>query len=158
MNWSYIAGFFDGEGSITRVSKGVRISISQTNEPVLNDIKEFAGYGFVFKNRKRQPHWKDSWVYYIARQEEVYKFLKSVYPHLTVKKELAQKTIPRLNSFVIRQKKQEKKRTENKKQAKILREQGLTYRQIGAKLGIDFGHVRRLVLNLKKHGGSSSAG
>lgn len=150
MTWNYIAGFFDGEGSITQVGKGFRIAISQTDLKVLNDIKNFVGYGFVFQNKKRQPHWKESWVYYIAKQADVHRFIKNIYPHLIVKRNRAKHVLPLLCRFVINQEVQEKKRAENKKQAKILRQQGLTYRQIGAKIGIDFGYVRRLILNKHK--------
>lgn len=85
MNWQYIAGFFDGEGTITHNGKGFRITIPQTNELVLQKIRLFAGYGNIIYNPKRKSYWSDGWTYYIAKQSEVYKFLMKIKPFLVVK-------------------------------------------------------------------------
>jgi len=75
MNWDYIAGFFDGEGCITYGrSKRYRIMISQTHKEVLESIRDFVGVGYVVEVAKRKSHWKDSWVFYIAKQEDSLKF------------------------------------------------------------------------------------
>lgn len=43
MNWDYIAGFFDGEGSIfiSKNKRSIILSIYNINENVLKEIKEF---------------------------------------------------------------------------------------------------------------------
>lgn len=155
MTWQYIAGFFDGEGSLTHNKKGYRITISQTDKSVLQEIKYFSYCGKIFKNKKRKPHWKDSWVFYIAKQEDILHFLLKIYPFLITKKSLVKMVIPdlRIQTNLIKDKKD---KVENlKKEIVMLRNQGSTYREIGEKLNIDFGHARRLYLN---HGGSSSTG
>ena len=58
MNWSYIAGFFDGEGSVAHNGKGFRITIAQTDLEILNLIKDFTGVGHVIEVTKRKKHWK----------------------------------------------------------------------------------------------------
>jgi len=146
MTWSYIAGFFDGEGSIVRNKRGFRIMISQTNKGVLEKIKKFTKSGYVIEVTKRKAHWKDSWLYYIAKQKDVYKFLTTVFPFLTVKKENASKAIPQLKTFLQKKKQKEKRLQERIKISKKLRKKGLSYRKIGKILGIDFGYVRRLTL------------
>jgi len=146
MTWNYIAGFFDGEGSITFAGKGYRVTISQTNYKVLDDIKKYSNIGDIFKETKRQKHWRDSWVFYVAKQEKVLLFLKKVKPFLIVKKENAEKAILELETIVLAIKAKNTKSLKLKKDAKILRGNGLTYRKIGKQLGIDFGHARRLVL------------
>jgi len=146
ITWQYIAGFFDGEGSIVHNGKGFRITISQTNYLVLKTILDFVGFGFIFKNQRRKPNWKESWVYYIAKQEEVYIFLKNILPFIIVKKDLSVKIIPELKLFIKRQVKQKNNRKKIIKEAKLLRQQGLTYREIGKKLKIDWGYVRRIIL------------
>lgn len=146
MTWEYIAGFFDGEGSITYNGKGFRITISQTNKEVLEKIKNFTGKGKIFETYKRQKHWKDAWVYYIAKQEEVYYFLINVQKNLIVKAGLAGKTIPNLKKILDNQKIKSNRRKMITQVAKRLRKQGLTYRQIGRKLEVDYGYVRRLIL------------
>lgn len=54
MTWEYIAGFFDGEGSICHNGKGYRVTIVQTNQEVLDDIVQFSGVGSVIKNHKEK--------------------------------------------------------------------------------------------------------
>lgn len=98
MTWQYIAGFFDGEGSFCHNGKGFRITISQTDENVLNEIKKFTGLGNVIKVTKRRDHWKDAWVYYIAKQEDVLTFTQNTTEYLLVKKDIlidAQKKLQR---------------------------------------------------------------
>lgn len=146
MNWSYISGFFDGEGSITHNGKGFRLTISQTNRGVLSKIQRFSQAGYVIEVKKRKPHWKRGWVFYIATQEDILNFLKNSYPFLIVKKDLAKKTIPILEVRVKQKRERELASKKLKAQARRLRKKGLTYRQIGKKLKIDFGHARRIIL------------
>ncbi|MDO8495365.1 MAG: LAGLIDADG family homing endonuclease [bacterium] len=155
MTWQYIAGFFDGEGSIVHNGKGFRITIAQANLEVLIDIKKFSKIGNVFKVRKRQAHWKDSWVYYVAKQEDVLTFLKNTLGFLVVKKRLALATKPKVTSTVRRIAKRRNIQERRMILANKLRAGGMTYRTIGKKLGIDFGYARRLIL---KNGAHSSIG
>jgi len=59
MNWSYIAGFFDGEGSIVPISsngKSYRVSIAQSNKEVLELMAEFLDqYGIHTWITYKQP-------------------------------------------------------------------------------------------------------
>ncbi|MCX6813053.1 MAG: hypothetical protein NTV77_00985, partial [Candidatus Azambacteria bacterium] len=129
--------------------KGFRITISQTNYEVLNAIKVFTGIGYIIKVTKRKEHWKDEWVYYIAKQSDVYKFLKGTRMFLIVKKDLAEKTLPKLNEILRQQELKKKIYIQRKQRAKVLRLRGLSYREIGKRLKTDWGYVRRLVLDLK---------
>lgn len=146
ITWQYIAGFFDGEGSIVHNGSGFRITISQTNFSVLKTMQDFIGFGLIFKNRKRRSHWKESWVYYIAKQEKVYIFIKNILPFIIVKKYLAAKIIPELKFIVDKYQKQSVNRQKIMVTAKLLRDRGLTYREIGKKLSIDWGYARRIIL------------
>ena len=150
MSWEYIAGFFDGEGTIAHNGKGFRIVITQTNQEVLEDIQKFSNAGYIAEITKRKLHWKDSWVYYIAKQRDVYKFLKKIKPFLIVKKKLAEKTIPELEKVLEHQEIKRKLSIYREQKSKKLRTTGLTYREIGEYLGIDWGYARRLILDLKK--------
>lgn len=150
MNWDYIAGFFDGEGSVTDYKRKCRVTITQTNKKVLEQIRSFAGVGSVAEITKRKSHWKDSWVYYISKQSDLLKFLNGVASGLVVKRKLAQKAI-----VVLEHKLQERevRRQElflRMHRAKELRKQGLPYRDIGKALNIDFGHARRIILGKQK--------
>ena len=113
MTWEYIAGFFDGEGTISSVGDGYRVVISQTNLLVLEEIRLFVGFGNVSQVAKRKEHWKDAWIYYVARQKQVLRFLDSVEPFLIVKSQKASKAIvdlqPRVRRLEVKEKNKEKK-------------------------------------------------
>ena len=57
INWDYIAGFFDGEGSVVHISGGsYRIAIAQSNKEVLDIIANFLGeYGIHTWITYKQP-------------------------------------------------------------------------------------------------------
>ena len=149
MNWSYIAGFFDGEGSITHNNGiGFRITIPQTNEEVLNEIRNFAKVGYVIKLKKRKAHWKDSWLYYIASKKDVLVFLKKMIPYLVLKKEISLKAIYSLKEQLIKIEKKKETYKRRQSKAKLLRLKGWSYRKIGKRLKIDWGYTRRLILDL----------
>lgn len=147
MDWRYIAGFVDGEGSIVKNGEtDYRIAIPQAHEGVLNEIRNFSGVGNICKIKKRQEHWKESWIYTVARQEDVLFFLKKVSPYLIIKKELTRRTIPIVKDIVRINRKRRFNLQKKVKACKLLRKKGLSYRAIGHKLNIDHGYVRRMVL------------
>ena len=147
VSWSYIAGFVDREGSFVKYGEtDYRISIPQTNEKVLTEIQRFTKSGNICKARKRKEHWKESWIYTVARQEDVLKFLRSIYPYLIVKINLARTLIPIVAKIVSAQRKKRLNLQKNIKTCKLLRCKGLSYRAIGKKVKIDHGYVRRLIL------------
>ncbi len=89
MNWVYIAGFFDGEGSIgkhTQAKNYWRISIGQKSKEVLYMIKEFTKMGAIY-----QENSKDMYRYQIWRQDEVYRFVTAILSHTVVKKSQLEK-------------------------------------------------------------------
>jgi hypothetical protein len=84
----------------------------------------------------------------VAKQTEVYDFVKKVKPFVIVKKYLIIKANLELKNIVNNQKLKKKLYFYRKKEIKNLRNKGLTYREIGRKLKIDWGYVRRLNLDL----------
>ena len=151
MNWNYIAGFFDGEGTFGKYNdnNGYKLSISQSNEKVLKDIQVFTNIGHIYPLKKRKLYWKNAWVYYIAKEEDVYYFLNKISNKLIVKKESVALALPLLERRVKKRKKQKIEIAKRIKRAKFLRRRGLSYRQIGKKLDIDWGYARRMILGLK---------
>ena len=146
ISWQYIAGFFDGEGSISRVGNWYRIIISQTHYEVLAAIRLFAQVGHVAKLTKRQAHWKDAWIYYIAKQKDVALFLRGIAPYLIVKRQYVIPILSAVDKLVTQQNSRERIARNRKRQAKILRQRGYSYRKIGRVLGIDWGYARRIIL------------
>ena len=149
MDWKYIAGFFDGEGSITQTQGRHRLYITQANLEVLELIKAFVGYGKVSPITKRKNHWKDAWVYFIGDMHQVQQFLEGILPYLIVKKDKAKNAIVEIRLRIDRIDKAQELKTRKMQQAVALRQQGLTYRAIGQILKTDWGYVRHLIKGTK---------
>lgn len=149
MNWNYIAGFFDGEGTINKNGYRYRIAITQTNQKVLEEIKTFSKVGNVYEITKRKSHWKDCWIYFISNQNHVYFFLNKIKDKVIVKKDVIDNAILCVKNRLKYRKGQQDGSLKTKQNAKKLRDQGLSYREIGKRLGIDWGYARRIILNLK---------
>ncbi len=146
MTWAYIAGFFDGEGSLTQNGHGCRITIPQTNLEVLQAIKQFTRCGRVIHVTKRRPHWKESWTFAISRQSDVLRFLRRITPFLVVKRALIVAQCPRITMMVERLKREEAARIGQRRTMRDLRRRGWSYRAIGNRVGMDWGWVRRIAL------------
>lgn len=92
---AYIAGFFDGDGSVTFIlikssndkkRRGRLTSrISQNDRVVLDWIQTITGVGSVHP-RKRELRWKLQHDYVVAYEAARY-FLCSIFPYLIVKQE-----------------------------------------------------------------------
>ncbi|MDO8621975.1 MAG: LAGLIDADG family homing endonuclease [bacterium] len=147
MTWEYIAGFFDGEGSLTQNGRGCRITIPQTNLKVLQAIKQFTRCGRVIRVTKRRPHWKESWVFSISRQSDVLRFLQHVTPFLIVKHALSVTQRPRIATMVERLEQEETARVRQRRTVRSLRRRGWSYRAIGKRVGLDWGWIRRIALH-----------
>jgi hypothetical protein len=112
----------------------------------LEKIKDFVKFGYIIKVTKRKEHWKESWVYYISKQEEVYKFISGIKKFCIVKQNLIEDTLPKLQQLLKEYKNKKVRRLKIINSAKKLRSAGLTYRQIGEKLKIDWGYARRVII------------
>lgn len=150
VSWSYIAGFFDGEGSITHNGRGFRVTIPQTNLGVLLEIKKFTGVGYVIKIAKRRAHWKTAWIFYVASQRDVRSFLRRVQPNLILKRTRIARILKKLDRIVSDQRRRHTIAQTRKLRAKYLRQSGLSYRAIGRAVGIDWGYARRIILGRRR--------
>lgn len=139
MDYRYIAGFFDGEGTACRIGNSKerwRASIVNTNQEVIKLIMDKVTVGFIYELSTRKLHWKKAWVIAISKQIDVLKFLKSIEPYLIVKKDLVQVAIIDLEKFVKNKKEYQKYKIKKKKQAIELINKGLSYRKIEKKINI----------------------
>lgn len=88
MNWSYVAGFFDGEGCISSsFSKSrlprVGITITQKDPHILELISNFLGFGQVGLDKKS---WGDCGILRITGASDQRKFLQGILPYVIGKK------------------------------------------------------------------------
>jgi intein/homing endonuclease len=110
VNWSYIAGFFDGEGCIrvarSKMGIGVTVQLVQVTEhvEVLEAIASFLkvlGINAVIVNEKfvRNPKWRPVSNLTVRQRESVMAFLRGVLPYLHVKKVSAQDALRFLRMY-----------------------------------------------------------
>lgn len=156
MNWDYIAGFFDGEGSIFDRGDSFRIQITQAHFDVLDTIRKFSNIGRIAPITKRKAHWKESWVYYVAPQEDVFKFLKGIEKRVIVKRSQVSAALPQVRQRLHNRQRRRLALRGRITQGRMLRARGFTYREIAERLQTDHGYIRRLILG--KRGGRSSIG
>ena len=95
MNWDYLAGFLDGEGSIIIRPPRVRLYISNTNREVLDEIKELVKCGSVYEvnMENKNKKWKKQYGWTICFHQDVLRILKNLRKRLIIKKELCEKAI-----------------------------------------------------------------
>ena len=91
----YIAGLFDGEGSVDFARRkekrgnvqSILMRIEMTDKDVLKWVHETLGVGTVRKRNRspsRKAHWKDAWVYSIRFRDALH-VCKLIWPHIKVK-------------------------------------------------------------------------
>jgi len=113
INWAYIAGFFDGEGSIVMSTKGrdtnigCRLSITNTNYEVLKIIDKFLQSNGIkgqigskpdskpisHDNGKTYGQTKPCYNWRVGHRIFIIKFLVKTLPYLIVKKQKALEAI-----------------------------------------------------------------
>ena len=84
MDWSYIAGFFDGEGNFhiifTKHSLQLVCRFYGNSVEVFNEMIKFMGFGKIYFGRGRTPELM------INKKEDVMLFLEKVTPFLILKR------------------------------------------------------------------------
>lgn len=97
MNWAYLAGLIDGEGTITLSSgkhtkdrRGVlcraTLMIANTHRPVLEEAREFIGMGHIYKMREASERHQASYQYRM-QGKRLLPVLIRLRPHIIVKRE-----------------------------------------------------------------------
>jgi intein-encoded DNA endonuclease-like protein len=98
----YIAGFFDGEGSILfkkhNDKRGcsyieINVFITSCNKEVLEEIQNYLKCGSITETGNHKQGYKHCYRLYIYKQSEMLSVLKQLLPCLIVKKEEAVKAI-----------------------------------------------------------------
>jgi len=87
----YVAGFFDGEGSIrlrtgfskeTPESIRAEVVLSNTHKPILVSIQQMYGGKLLSQANKHRPIYRLCW----RNLDDIYSFLSQIAPHLIIKK------------------------------------------------------------------------
>lgn len=94
MNWDYLAGFLDGEGSIIIRSPRVRLYISNTDKNILDEIQKFLNCGAVYHvKRNDKPKWKKQYGWTVGNHKDCLRILRELNFRLILKKDLCEKAI-----------------------------------------------------------------
>jgi len=92
ITWAYVAGFFDGEGSlhIDRHKSTVQIRIDNTFRRAVQEIRSFVGCGTISNRGRAKPHYKDRFRLTISNHVDVLRILQGMRPYLIVKRRAAE--------------------------------------------------------------------
>jgi len=85
---AYIAGLFDGEGSLFKQPSGrlvFTVTQGDYGKNVLNYLKDVFGVGTVGIHRKAIGNWQAVWRYRIQSTELATQVILSIYPYLKIK-------------------------------------------------------------------------
>ena len=106
MDWSYIAGFFDGEGNFKingikmtneKISYQLQIRIDNTNKEVLEKIKKFLGYGQIYTRIRKEQNRQNIYQFTISNKKDALNFLLKIKDLLIEKKPQAEYLLKNFN-------------------------------------------------------------
>jgi len=154
----YVAGFFDGEGSIS-YAKGkkfaIEICIANTNREVIELLHKCLGLGYIDVQVPKKPNWSTKYSFRIRNLEEVEKFLTLIADKVVVKKEKVREALAKIKEYKELVLKYEKMKQEI---AELYR-QGVPINEIASRFNIsrqrvcqiarEFGLVRHRFKNTK---------
>lgn len=139
----WAAGLFEGEGTITINSHGVRCLVTMTDLDVLETLqKHFPGTLKEQAPRKGKPHYKKQWRWSLTSTETSCKFLQEILPFLHKRRSDRAREALQWNELRL-QKKHSQKEARNLllMQIKELGKTNLTHKEIAIKLDIDRSYV-----------------
>jgi len=96
VEWAYLAGFYDGEGTVTATRQSrknrwyyqLRFVINNTNYLLLEKLqKRFGGSVHSISKIKNRPNWKRSYAWYATSKETCLPIFYGMLPYLRYKNE-----------------------------------------------------------------------
>jgi hypothetical protein len=102
MNWDYVAGFFDGEGSLTFIRKrrghALRWQVANTNHEVLTRMQSFLGCGHIYTKQVDARMTKPLYNLSVFKLRDVSEILKHLSNRCVVKQQVVRDTIRRMET------------------------------------------------------------
>ena len=101
--WTYIAGFFDGEGSVIvsrYKTKKISLDITNSDLNILEWIQKVSSMGKIYEDNRDLSlgGTSKSYKYRVFRQADTSKSLTKMYPFLKIKKPIAKMGLQYLSS------------------------------------------------------------
>ncbi len=159
MNWSYVAGFFDGEGCVSlryrnrmksRRQKQLAISLlfANSNRTSLREMQRFVGCGAIYLSNRRSPKHKAVFNLNISRWRDVLRVAEKMLPHSIIKRHALTHLIATVKTHDW-DKWGELETISADSIRKLYHEEGLSIQQLADKFGVTFGAVQHKMV---KHG------
>jgi len=89
MSWGYVAGFFDGEGSVSYEPDLYTFSFANTDRDILEEIRQFLGCGTLSTHVHQSVRRKTMYQLRIRRHEDQVRFIEGVMPYMIIKTDKA---------------------------------------------------------------------
>lgn len=91
---AWLAGFFDGEGSITKSlttnghSKTLyvywKVVIPNTSKPAMKKVVRITGVGALSRRAREKKHYKTLWVWQLNAKKEIKDFARQIVPYMAI--------------------------------------------------------------------------
>lgn len=95
---AWLAGFFDGEGSLVsyksgrkRTGRAFKMQIANTDLRSIKRCLAITGVGGVGHRYKNHPRWKYQEIWYVNAQRDLVDVLKQIRPYLIIKGDVVDK-------------------------------------------------------------------
>jgi hypothetical protein len=170
MDWSYIAGYFDGEGHVSmhnskRGTVVSGLSWYNTNLSSLEKMQDFMGIGHIRQCKQQSHQNKPGHVLSVTRKDDMLAAINMMLPHLLIKCDETRMLRCHLlaNVDAYRMKNFGKVTSLPVGQLSVWYcDEGMSIAEIAKKLGVSHGAVcnqmKRIGMNVRRAGGSSLKG
>lgn len=105
--WAYIAGIFDGEGSISMTRTHRKYCVVQCSVRIVNTdkrlikwLEENIPHSFITRKHHKNNVWSNAEIISIRRQKAIKGFLNKILPYLIVKRRQARLAIEWCNKHI----------------------------------------------------------
>lgn len=139
---AWLAGFFDGEGTVYLGKAGITVSVANTNRDVIESIARWMGVGTIEVRPPQKAGWNQTYIWRVRNYIDARMVLLTIRPYLTIKAADADRAISRIADFVAR------RRAAADRNDEILRlvAAGRTHKSIGERFGISRTSVTQVVI------------
>ena len=90
MDWSYVAGFFDGEGSVGKPREGtIQLRFCNNDKPVLEDIRNFIACGQIYLVGKsgQRGHKNNYYQLIVSKHDDVLRIAEELVVRCRIKRQ-----------------------------------------------------------------------
>lgn len=153
MDWGYVTGYFDGEGTAgvygREKRKGLRPELiwANTNLESLQAIQNFIGAGHIRDRCKQKLHYKQMYALVVSRKEDIARIIPLMLPHAIIKREALLNVQSQVDYRIARYVQGGLKALGVEEVRRLYHDEGLSTIQIGAKVGVTYSAVKNFMKN-----------